>query len=250
MRKYLILLALIMAFKPGRSQFATFDAVNAAAQYENIANTLAILKQAKDAIEYAKKQYQTALYLANQAKKTAELLQAVADDKVDFTIIKIIASFKTGIGECSNYNNYINTYAGIQFKMAEGYYGNDKGVGGKMADLKRDEIEAEKQANVFTIVNDRTKLEIGYKYLDISDDLLKKTEELSKALDSDDLKISKAERLQFKLACTDYQLKSMDYKLKGMNLIAEASQYSERQNKVIEAQKSKMAFNQWLKLSK
>lgn len=280
MKKYIILIIVITVSHKCFSQFATFDAANAKLQLQNVGNTIQILKNTKDQIELAKRELKKVTDLAIDAKKTMELLQAVADDRVDLSIIsdlkignakdflnkvlcidpndfvpnnkaylKIIASFKTGIGECSNYKNYINTYSGMEFKLAEGYYGDAFGIGGKMEDLRRDEQEAEQHARTFAIVNDRTKLEIGYKYLDISEELQKKTEELSKALDSEDFKISKAERLQFKLACTDYQLKSLDYKLKGMDLINEANRYSEEKKKIIEAQKNRIALNQWVKYS-
>jgi hypothetical protein len=277
----IIMIPLFLITKKGASQEAVVDVAGNAIAYSQLLNALEMLKQAKDAIEQARQTYQTIKYMAGEARKTAELLQAVADDKVDFTLIsdlsfsngkdflkkvlcidpndfvpqnaeyiKIIATFKSGIGECSNFNNYINTYAGIEYKMSEGYYGTSDNYRGKLTALNNDLKAAENQAKTFQIVNDRTKLEIGYKYLDISEELVKKTDELSKALDSDSLKVSRAERLQLKLTCTDFQLKAMDYKLKGMGLISESSQYSNLQQNSIESQKVKIAMDSWIRLSK
>lgn len=283
MKKIIVVVGFCSLVSITKAQLATVDA-NAAVQngfdMQQIAIALDQLYAAKEEIEQAKKQWETAKSTLKQAKKTADLLQAVADDKVDFEVIsdlgfnnmedflmkalcidpkdyapsnsayiKIIASFKSGIGECSNYNNYINTYSGMHYKLAEGFYGDAQGRGGNYNVLISDMREAENQASAMAIVNDRTKLEMGYKYLDMSEDISKKAEELSKALDSDELKISKAERLNLKLSCVEFQLKSMDYKLKGMDLIATASQYSEEQKRKLEKQKNALVWRRMLGMS-
>ena len=279
-KKVLLLLVLNSCVLIGKAQLATVDVTQNGFSMEQIGIALNQLSEIKDQIEEAKKQLEVAKSTLKQAKKTAELLQAVADDKVDFSVIsdlgftnigdfvmkalcidpkdyvpnnsayiKIVASFRSGIGECSNYNNYINSYSGMKYKLAEGYYGDENGTGGSFEQMTNDMKAAEQQASAMAIVNDRTKMEIGYKYLDISGDLAKKSEELSKALDSDDLKISKAERLNLKLSCVDYQLKSMDYKLKGMDLIAEASQYSEAQKKALEEQRNRLVLKRMFEMA-
>lgn len=280
MKKIFLILLLNIFVLTGKAQLATIDVTQNGFSMEQIAIALNQLAVIKDQVEEAKKQLEVAKSALKQAKRTAELLQAVADDKVDFSVIsdlgftnigdfvmkalcidpkdyvpnnsayiKIVASFRSGIGECSNYNNYINSYSGMKYKLAEGFYGDDRGNGGNFEQMTSDMKAAEQQASAMEIVNDRTKMEIGYKYLDIADDLSKKSEELSKALDSDDLKLSKAERLNLKLSCIDYQLKSMDYKLKGMDLVAEASQYTDAQKKALEGQRNRLVLKKMFEMS-
>ena len=142
MKKLILLLVLLLLIVKGQAQMATVDVTANAYSLEQISIALNQLNEMKEQMDQAKKQWETAKSTLKQAKKTAELLQAVADDKVDFSIISdlgftdmgdflrkalcidpkdyipnnssyihIIASFRSGIGECSNYNNYINTYS-------------------------------------------------------------------------------------------------------------------------------------------
>ncbi len=282
MKKLILIPVFIFFVLIIKAQVVTVDPSLNAYSMQQISIALTQLDQLKKENEEALKAFETAKSTLKMAKQTADLLQAVANDKVDFKVIsdlgfndmgsfvmkalcidpkdyipnnasylKIIASFRLGIGQCSNYNNYINSFSGMHYKLTEGFYGDESGNGNGASTEKiiNDMQAAQQQADAMALMNDRTKLEVGYKYLDLSEDLSKKSLELSKALDSDELKLSKAERLNLKLSCVDFQLKSMDYKLKGMNLVSEASQYTEAQRTLLEAQRNKLVMNQMIKMS-
>lgn len=104
------------------------------------------------------------------------------------TMLKIHVNFMSGIGNCNNMQFYGQTYSGMNFKSKANQYGQLVGTLTYQDYLKqikrvnKDSKEAAAYQDYTNNLNDRTKLEVGYKMLAVADEMIKSAEELQKIL--------------------------------------------------------------------
>ncbi len=104
------------------------------------------------------------------------------------TMLKIHVNFMSGIGNCNNMQVYSNTYSGMAFKSKANQYGQISGFVTyqdyvkQIKRVNKDSKDAKAYQDYTNNLNDRTKLEVGYKMLAVADEMIKSAEELQKIL--------------------------------------------------------------------
>jgi hypothetical protein len=104
------------------------------------------------------------------------------------TMLKIHVNFMSGIGNCNNMQVYANTYSGMNFKSKANQYGQIVGnlsyqdYTKQIKRINKDSKDAQAYQDYTNNLNDRTKLEVGYKMLAVADEMIKSAEELQKIL--------------------------------------------------------------------
>jgi len=167
------------------------------------------------------------------------------------TYYNVFLNFRGSILNCNNSSYYGNTYSGLVNSILKGDFrmsslaGNvpapvlPTGVSGTptrspynvvstnsaIAEMDAQIQNAMVYENFSSTMNDRLKLEIGYKYLALADKLYQDADELFKVVSNQDnpVKMEWSQRQQIIMSCVDFEMKSFDYKLKGMDLIKQAS---------------------------
>lgn len=115
------------------------------------------------------------------------------------TLLKIHVRFMTGIGRCNNMGYFVNTYSGMSFKSKANHYGYVRGqlnyqdYLGQIKRINQDMKQANSYEDYANNMNDRTKLEVGYKMLAVADEMIKSAEELQKILNISKSEISNVE---------------------------------------------------------
>lgn len=104
------------------------------------------------------------------------------------SLLKIQVGFMSAIGKCNNLGYYSSTYSGVDYKSKGNLYGSFKGrssYGNYISQLKqlnKDVVVAKNYEEHAVLINNRTKLEVGYKMLAVADEMIKSAEELQKVL--------------------------------------------------------------------
>lgn len=127
--------------------------------------------------------------------------------------LKIIVSFKASVGECSNFNFYLGSNAGLTYKNASGYYTggvapekmNYKQTVESIRKMGNDGREAKVQQNAVNLMHDRTMLEVGFKMIEIGEEITKYAEELKNVLNIEKEQIKGIDLDQFGSSMSQFE---------------------------------------------
>jgi hypothetical protein len=287
-KKYLAIL-LFLKFSLTQAQLATTDpgqtAQNSTMIIQNaqvIATAMNQFKELKRVYEQGKQSYKEFVQIKDFIKASEDRLATIGDikelrlnnvnlilDKVfcikqgnyfsqSIRFLDIIRRIKAGFLNCSNKEIYDKTISGVLDHFDDRVHSAAK-IGAKeikhvMNEMNMSLLEADKTQTVLNGYNSRMKLELGLKYKAISDELMQLSEEVHLAINQEkgsdkNIALSPGERLKMMDMANQYQLQAMQYEEKSAQLLKEASEIDQWQQKKLLEIKRDLAYKQMINFS-
>ncbi len=252
----------------GKAQFVVTDPSNTvivANQTTQISQAISALKQGQQMYQSIRQEGQQLEYIKNYMQDAENRLKNIGSikdlklndletilDKVlclkagnymyqSVHFMDIVSSIRNAYGKCANTDVFKLTFAGVKKQLVEQFGNQNQSMGDFFGQLSSDNLVQKQNELEISISNahdfDMTtqnndkelKLELAFKYKDLSDELMKMSDELSKAINAQGVagvQVDPGQRLSLMAKAMDYQLKSVAYEEKSAALMKDAGELS------------------------
>ncbi len=282
----LFTLILLIWTYTAKSQIATTDpgvmAQNGVIISQNgqmLSTAIADFKQLQQVYQQGKQSYQEFVQIKDFIQASEERLKNIGDikdlklndvnqilDKV-FCIkqsnyfpqavkfLDIVSKVKAGFLKCDNTEVYNSTFSGLldqlDTRSDNAYAIGSAEITSRMNQLSNSIKGADNAQSALNGYNARMKLELGLKYKAISDHLMQLSEEVHLAINEDgssdkNIKLTPGDRMKMMDMVNQYQVQALEYEQKSAELLKQASEMDEQQQKKLIEVKRDLAVTQMI----
>lgn len=215
-------------------------------------NEIKGLKEDYDKIEERLHQFEDVKSLKiNDIENILDRILCVRDKNYFFTsgafrnlVNRIQGSFST----CDNEIIFNISYPGFSSELQQNSKYKKISANTYEKDLKsldQKMVTAMRLNDVLENADSKTKMNIGFMYKQLADELIKLGKDLHDNLQSDNVEINKAERMDMLARSIDYQLKALDYQRLSSQLLKESSTPSRSDAREIKSYQRSLMAVRW-----